>query len=127
MLTFDKPPARLWSVQWLSDPWYENPDMINRFSGVTSGEAYVNADGRVRVVFAPRDPGVPNWLETTGYPRGLFVTRWIWCKEGPPTELEVVPLAQLRRHLPADTPVVNPEDRAERRAQRRTHFVHRRR
>jgi hypothetical protein len=127
LLSFDKPRARLWSVQWLTDPWYENPDMVNRFSGITSAEAYVNADGRVRIVFAPQDPGVPNWLETTDYPRGLFVTRWIWCDESCPTETVVVPRATLRDHLPADTPVVTAETRAAQRARRRTHFVHRRR
>jgi hypothetical protein len=127
ILSFDKPAARLWSVQWLTDPWYENPDMSERFSGITSCEAYVNADGKVRIVFAAGDPGVPNWLETSGYPRGLFVTRWIWCHVGPRTELAVVSLSRLRDHFPADTPVVTADERAGQRARRRAHFAHRRR
>jgi hypothetical protein len=127
VLEFEKPDARLWSVQWLLDPWYENPDLLNRRTGITGAEAHVDADGRVRVVFAALDPGVPNWLDVSGYPRGLFVTRWIWCEQGPPTSLAVVPIDQLRDQLPADTPVVTEEQRTAQLLRRRTHLVHRRR
>lgn len=127
VLSFDKPEARLWSVQWLLDPWYENPDLLGRLTGIVGNEAEVTSDGRVRIVFAAQDPGVRNWLDVSGYPRGLFVTRWIWCEQGPPTGIEVVPFADLRDHLPADTAPFTPEQRAEQRARRRTHFVHRRR
>jgi hypothetical protein len=127
VLEFEEPAARLWSVQWLLDPWYENPDLLHRLTGVTGAEAHVNGDGRVRIVFAGEDPGVANWLDVSGYPRGLFVTRWIWCAEGPETQLSVTPLDRLRDRLPADTPVINPEQRAQQIARRRTHFVHRRR
>jgi hypothetical protein len=127
ILEFDEPDARLWSVQWLLDPWYENPDLLNRLTGITGAQAHVDGDGRVRVVFAGRDPGVPNWLDVGGYRRGLFVTRWIWCERGPPTSLSVVSSSELRARLPADTPVVTPEQRAAQLLRRRTHFVHRRR
>jgi hypothetical protein len=127
ILEFEKPAARLWSVQWLLDPWYENPDLLHRLTGITGAEAYVDGDGRVRIVFAAEDPGVPNWLDVSGYPRGLFVTRWIWCAEGPETRLTVAPLSRLRDHLPADTPTTDPEHRAAQVARRRAHFVHRRR
>jgi hypothetical protein len=127
ILEFDKPAARLWSVQWLLDPWYENPELLHRLTGVTGAEAHVDRDGKVRIVFSATDPGIPNWLDVSGYRRGLFVTRWIWCAEGPETRLAVAPLARLGDHLPADTPTINPEQRAARIARRRTHFVHRRR
>jgi hypothetical protein len=127
ILEFDEPAARLWSVQWLLDPWYESPDLLHRLTGVTGAEAQVDRDGKVRIVFAAADPGVPNWLDVSGYPRGLFVTRWIWCAEGPETRLSVVPVGELRSRLPADAPSVNPEQRAAQVARRRTHLVHRRR
>jgi hypothetical protein len=127
ILEFAKPDARLWSVQWLTDPWYENPDLLQRLTGVVGAEAHVDADGRVRIVFAAEDPGVPNWLDVSGYPSGLFVTRWIWCAAGPETRLSVVPLVELRDRLPPDTPTVTAEQRAAQIARRRKHFVHRRR
>jgi hypothetical protein len=127
ILEFDRPQARLWSVQWLLDPWYENPDLLTRLTGIVGSEAHVDRDGRVRIVFAAEDPGVRNWLDVGGYPKGLFVTRWIWCAEGPQTQMSVTPLAELRARLPADTPAFGPEERAAQIARRRTHFVHRRR
>jgi len=96
-------------------------------TGIVGSEAHVDGDGKVRIVFAGRDPGVRNWLNVSGYPRGLFVTRWIWCDEGPQTRLSVVPVARLRSFLAPDTPQVTPEQRAAQLRRRRTHFVHRRR
>ncbi|MGE0385580.1 MAG: DUF1214 domain-containing protein [Gammaproteobacteria bacterium] len=127
VLEFDAPQARLWSVQWLTSPWYENPDLVNRQTGLPSGEIHVDADGRVRIVLAGTDPRVPNWLDTSDHGQGYIVTRWIWCEHGPEVTHRVLPLAQLRAHLPAGTPIVAPEARAAQLARRRTHFACRRR
>lgn len=127
VLEFERPNARLWSIQWLLDPWYESADLLNRMTGLPGREAHVNADGAIRVVLSGRDPGVPNWLDTTGYERGLFVTRWIWCEQGPDIRLFTVGLDQLRTRLPADTPIFTPEQRLAQLARRRNHFVSRRR
>jgi len=35
-----------------------------------------NADGTVTAVIAARDPGVPNWLDTTGLHDGSMFVRW---------------------------------------------------
>lgn len=127
ILEFVCPQARLWSVQWLTDPWYENPDLLTRLTGLTGAEAHVDSDGRVRVIFAQEDPRVPNWLDVRDYPSGLFVTRWIWCVDGPSTKLLVVPLSELFEHLPSGTPTVTSEERTKQVSRRRRHFVHRRR
>jgi hypothetical protein len=127
VLKFDRPEARLWSVQWLTDPWYENPDLLNRLTGITGDEAHVDADGRVRIVLSATDPGIRNWLDTGGYRQGLFVTRWIWCDDGPEVSLEVVNHSELASHLPASTPQLDQTERQTQIARRRRHFVHRRR
>jgi hypothetical protein len=127
VLEFDEPQARLWNVQWLSSPWYENPDMANRFSGLPSGEAHVDTDGRVRVVLCAADPGVPNWLDVSGYQHGYIVTRWIWCEQGPTISHSVIPVDQLRYRLPRDTPIVSSTERAVAMNRRRVHFACRRR
>lgn len=127
VLEFDRPQARLWSVQWLTDPWYENPGLLSRLTGITGDEAHIDADGRVRIVLAGNDPGVRNWLDTSGYPEGLFVTRWIWCEEGPEVGMKMLPLAGLLDHLPAQTPILDKAERQRQVSRRRTHFVHRRR
>lgn len=127
VLDFEEPRARAWSVQWLTSPWYENPDIANRFTSVIGTAAHVNRDGRVRVVLAAHDPQVPNWLETAGYAEGVIVTRWIWCDNVPVPQTSVVKLDQLHRHLPPDTPRLSPEERNCARMQRRAHFARRRR
>jgi hypothetical protein len=127
VVEFAQPNARLWSIQWLLDPWYESGDLLNRMTGMPGREVRVDSDGRIRVVLSGRDPGVPNWLDTSSYARGFFVTRWIWCEQGPDVHLSLVRLDQLRARLPADTPVFTPEQRAAQLARRRKHFVLRRR
>ena len=91
----------------------------------------MDADGRLRFVVSARDPGVPNWLDTTGQARGVLFSRWQDCSaaltdEHTP-ELQVVDLANLRDALPGDTPPVDREararDAAERARQLRARFV----
>jgi hypothetical protein len=35
-----------------------------------------NADGTLTLVVAPKDPGVSNWLDTTGLHEGTLFVRW---------------------------------------------------
>lgn len=77
-------------------------------------QAHKDDDGIYRYVVALEDPGVPNWLDASGHPEGGLFHRW----QSPDTELPVpstklVPLAELRDHLPASHPLVSPADRAE--------------
>jgi len=64
-------------------------------------------------VISRLDPGVPNWLDKGDYPWGIIQMRWNHADAYPDPTIELVPLAELRDHLPADTPVVTPEQRAE--------------
>ena len=45
-------------------------------------------------------------------PRGLLIGRWLGCSSNPVPTLKRVPLKEVRKHLPADTPVVTAEERA---------------
>ena len=51
-------------------------------STINDRESTADADGSVRLVVAPRDPGVPNWLDTGGRRRGSLFWRFI-LPEGP--------------------------------------------
>ena len=37
----------------------------------------MNADGSVRIVISDGDPGVPNWLDTSGHHTGVMFFRWL--------------------------------------------------
>jgi hypothetical protein len=120
-----RPDAPYWSMQWYTFGWYEEPDFMNRQTSLNNHQARVDSDGRVRFVFAASDPGVPNWLDTAGHRRGQFTYRWIWSKNRPKPKARLVPLAELRKHLPPDTPAISPEERRAQIARRQLHVQRR--
>ena len=96
VLEFDEPSAPAWCIQWLTHPWYANPDLVNRSTSLMGADAVTSADGKVRVVVAPTDPGTPNWLDTSGYRHGVLATRWIRCEDPSAATTQVVKIAEAR-------------------------------
>jgi len=70
---------------------------------------YRKHDGKLRIVVSARDPGVRNWLDTAGYPRGVVQGRWTGCDSQPIPKVTKVALIDLRKSLPADVARVTPE------------------
>jgi hypothetical protein len=60
----------------ITDVWGIMPDPQLHLSSYTTRQARMNADGTHTFVIAPRDPGVPNWIETGGMHRGWLMFRW---------------------------------------------------
>jgi hypothetical protein len=103
---------RYWNIQ-LNDPYFNALEYVYRLSSLNGHTAKVSSDGRFRAVIALEDPGVPNWLDPAGYKEGGIYGRWYDCDTNPTPLIKRVALADLHKHLPADTPVVTPEQRAE--------------
>ncbi|HET8710012.1 MAG TPA: DUF1214 domain-containing protein [Spongiibacteraceae bacterium] len=101
-----------WNIQ-LNDPYFNALEYVYRLSSLNGHTAKVSSDGKFRAVIALEDPGVPNWLDPAGYKEGGIYGRWFDCDTNPTPIIKRVPLAELRQHLPADTPVITPEQRAE--------------
>jgi hypothetical protein len=101
-----------WNIQ-LNDPYFNALEYVYRLSSLNGHTAKVSSDGRFRAVIALEDPGVPNWLDPAGYEEGGIYGRWYDCSSSPTPVIRRVKLAELREHLPADTPVVTPEQRGE--------------
>jgi hypothetical protein len=112
-------PARrpYWNIQ-LNDPYFNALEYVYRLSSTNGHYAKPSSDGKIRAVIALTDPGVPNWLDPAGYTEGGIYGRWYDCDSEPVPTIERVKLAALRQHLPADTPSVTPEQRAEELRQR---------
>jgi hypothetical protein len=101
-----------WNVQ-LSDPLWNSVDWLNRQSSLNAHQARLDGDGRLRAVIALQDPGIPNWLDPGGFDNGSIMIRWNRSSSRPEPTLKSVPASELRRHLPADTPIVTPPQRDE--------------
>jgi hypothetical protein len=101
-----------WNIQ-LNDPYFNALEYVYRLSSLNGHTAAISSDGRFRAVIALEDPGVPNWLDPAGYTEGGIYGRWYDCDSEPTPTIKRVKLAELRDHLPADTPVVTSEERAE--------------
>jgi hypothetical protein len=101
-----------WNIQ-LNDPYFNALEYVYRLSSTNGHYAKLSSDGRFRAVIALSDPGVPNWLDPAGYMEGGIYGRWYDCDSEPVPTIRRVKFAELRRHLPADTPVVSPAARAE--------------
>ena len=86
--------------------FFNSMDYLYRPVSYTPSRASTDADGRVRLVMAHRDPGVHNWLDTQGFERGNLTDRHML--EGRPAVLStrVVGYDELRSALPADTAMV---------------------
>ena len=103
--------APYWNVQ-LNDPYFNALEYVYRLSSTNGAMARLSSDGKFRAVIALTDPGVPNWLDPAGYTEGGIYGRWYDCDSEPVPALKRVKLADLRNHLPGDTPVVTLEERA---------------
>ena len=106
------PDARYWSIQ-MNDLWWQTTDYAHHQSSLNGHQARRDADGRVRMVLSREDPGVPNWIDPVNPGRGIAQWRWYLSDRHPVPAVKKVALAQLREHLPADTPHVSAEQRRE--------------
>lgn len=102
--------CRYWNVQ-LSDLLWNAIDPMRHQCSLNGTEARIDGDGRFRAVVCPDDPGVPNWLDTAGRTTGTILGRWNRASSAPLPTVAVVPLAEVRAQLPADTPTVAADER----------------
>jgi hypothetical protein len=102
--------CRYWNIQ-LTDMLYNMLDSTNRQTTLNGYTALLDKDGKFRAVISAADPGVPNWLDNAGYKKGTMVGRWTECSSAPVPVITKVNVADVRKYLPADTPLVNAEQR----------------
>ncbi len=84
--------------------WYVSLDYINHQTSLTTEQARIDPDDKIRFVIAERDPGVVNWLERTGHGRGYVQIRWqrvsreLTAHDGP--QVQVMGIDELPQRLP---------------------------
>ena len=98
-----------WSATLL-DFAYSTLEFPFRQCAINSDIGAFDSDGKLRFVVCDQDPGVLNWLDKNGYGKVQIRCRWFGSAH-PTLRTKVVPLKELRDHLPADTATVSPEER----------------
>jgi hypothetical protein len=79
-----------WNFQ-LNNYWMESLDYRYFHVCINKASAVYENDGGVRIVVAHQDPGVPNWIQTSGHREGTMCWRWYRLAEG---ETAVEPLCK---------------------------------
>lgn len=102
--------CKYWNVQ-LNDTLWNQIEFGYRQSSLNPHQARIDSDGKFRAVISVADPGVPNWLDSNGFARGMLVGRWHGASDYPLPTMKKVPLADVRKHLPRDTPEVSSAER----------------
>ena len=110
--------------------WGESPDYANHQSSLNLHQMYMGEDRIQRWVVAHRDPGVQNWLDTTGLPRGFLSHRWAYSvippeQDWPKITARKIRFDEIEACMPADMPRLTREERREVIAVRQAHVQRR--
>ena len=70
------PESRYWNLT-LENRWHEVGDYLHRPTSRTLEDVEYGEDGSVQFVISHKDPGHPNWLDTSGHGFGFMTFRWV--------------------------------------------------
>jgi hypothetical protein len=107
MIEHDEPDAHYWNWSIHNLHWFDSGAWDDRLMSCNGRQAHVDDDGKVRIVVAHTDPGVPNWLDTEDRPMGMAVYRYVGARTKPRPVARVLALRDVRAALPPDHPVVD--------------------
>lgn len=114
----------------IGSKWYVSTDYEHYQSSLTGAQSQADPDGKFRYVISTRNPGIANWLDTTGHPTGVIMLRWqriarpLTEADGP--KVELVAFDDIANHLPYyATNQVTPEQYSTRIADRQVGIARR--
>lgn len=105
------PDGVYWSLQ-AGDVWSRSLNYMWRQTSISMHHAAVDPDGGFRCVVSHRDPGVKNWIDTTGRRQGTVVFRNYRATHQPVPATRKVKLSEVVGALPKGTAMVTPDERA---------------
>lgn len=84
------PESRYFSLA-LYNAWMESLDYLNHRVSLNHTEIQASPNGTYEICLAHRDPGHPNWLDTTGHHAGYLLARNLLLSSDPPDfEIQVM-------------------------------------
>src|SRR5580692_154514 len=130
VLTLDPIGAKYLSIQ-LANAWLGSLDYIHHTASLNIPQAVPNANGSYTFVIATQDPGIQNWLDTTGLHEGSFFVRWqklpqpLAGADAAVREVKLIKLADLATAVPNELLRVAAEQRKKQLADRAAAYVRR--
>jgi hypothetical protein len=114
----------------LGNLWGESPDYANHQSSQNLHQMYMGPDGIQRWIVAHEDPGIQNWIDTTGLPRGYLSHRWAYSEAPAESDFPTIKATKIRldevdQYIPADMPRLSREQRRADIAVRQAHVQRR--
>ena len=100
------------AIQVGSD-WYASTDYESHQTSLTKAQSVTDPDGMLRYVISEENPGIANWLETTGHRTGPIMLRWqrlerdLGPDDGP--TVEKVKVADVPKVLPHHAAITTEE------------------
>ena len=88
------PDCYYWNFQ-IDNWWMESLDYRFRQITVNKHSARYEADGSIRIICAASDPGIGNWIDTSGHTEGTALLRWAGATEHPLPAARIVKLKDL--------------------------------
>ncbi len=124
IIEFDDPKARYWGFSFYQ-PWGELLDTVSRQTSLNNFQSHRDSDGKYRLIVSATDPGLANWIDIAGHSHGVFNWR-VTTDTAPATpSIKVVNVAELAKHLPADSKYVSAKERQSILRERRQHSARR--
>jgi len=113
----------------LSNIWGTTLDIVDRTGSLNKAQSVANDDGSYTYVISPTDPGVANWIDSSGLREGILTLRMAEFGEaGPRPDLgargRVIALDRLDAEVPT-LPRVSPEQRSAELVRRRADYLRR--
>lgn len=113
----------------LANLWGESLDFESYQSNLNAALMDRDADGGYRWVVCHRDPGIANWIDTTGLPHGYMSMRWTYPEQPPKEQWPTLTVTrigfdEIGRRLP-DARKVSAEERDAMRLMRHRHVQRR--
>ena len=114
----------------LHDWWFRSLDAHKAQTNLTSLMSTTDPDGWISFVVSHKDPGVANWIDTTGLRHTLALIRWQGIPDTvPDSDLrltqKIVPFTELADHLPDGMARISSGERAAQLASRQAAFARR--
>ncbi len=95
-----------YSTLTVTNVWGVTPNYWQHPSSLNNRQAIPNPDGTITVVVSGWDPGIANWVDTSGLEEGIIMLRWqVLPREASPADAPGVHSILVRRKdLPAALP-----------------------